>query len=730
MKNVITTATLALSACLNVCAQQQEISIADLYEDWSVYPALPEVLESTPSGESYTVISEDGKRIEQYQYSTGKKEATLVDLNSVKGEKKIDEISGYELSSTGDFLLIWGNETPIYRHSFTADHYVIDIAHNSIFPLSEGGSEQKATFAPNGFVISYVKDNDLYLFKLKYRSTSKVTTDGVRNKVINGMPDWVCEEEFAQSKAYAWSADSRQIAYIKYVEEGVSEFSFPVYAASFPRHDNAELYPQQYTYKYPKAGEANSKVSVHVYDLDSRTTKDIDLGKGDYYIPRIVWTGMPDQLAVLKLNRRQDKLEVISANSRSTVTSTILTEQDDKFVDEPAYNKLTFLNGGAEFVILSERDGWSHLYLYESNGTLKKKLTDGDFDVTDFYGADEQGETLFYQAAKRTPMEREVYAINLKKNVTTAIMATRGTNEASFSANCHFFIGSHSSAASVPTYTVRNGKGAPLRTIEDNKGLANFLTSRFVAPKEFITVPGADGTPLNAWVMKPKGFDPAKKYPLLMVQYSGPNSQEVLDRWEIGWEQTLAARGYIVACVDPRGTGARGADFRKCTYLNLGKLESDDQIAAARHFATLPYVDGSRIGILGWSYGGFMSSLCLCKSNVFKAGIAVAPVINWRFYDSIYTERYMRTPAENAEGYDSNSPLSLAASLSGSYLIIAGTADDNVHCQNQMEMVDALVQAGKQFQMFTYPNRNHSIYGGNVRSHLYNMKLNFILSNL
>lgn len=723
---LLATATVAGTAQ----AQLQEIGIADLYEDWSLFPERPDALKSTPDGDSYTLISSDGERIEQYRFATGSKERTLVDLGTVKGEKKPDEISGYELSAGGEFILVWNNVSPIYRRSYKADHYVVDVAHNTIEPLSEDGGEQEAAFAPNGYSISYVRGNDIHLFKLKYRSTSDVTTDGEANRIINGIPDWVYEEEFSTSRSYAWSPDSKQIAYIRYDETEVPEFTLPVFAASHPRNDDAALYPKQYTYKYPKAGEKNSKVSVRIFDTESRTTKEVELGRGDFYIPRIVWTGQPDQLAVMKLNRLQNKMELIGVNSRSTVSSVIMTETDERYVDEDTYNSLRFIRGGTEFVVVSERDGWRHLYLYETNGTMKKRLTEGAFDVTRFYGVDEAGGTLFYQAAKRTPMEREVYSTDLRRGTTTAVASQTGTNDATFSANHKFFVLKHSSTTAAPSYSVCDGKGKTLRTILDNKSLADKLKAHFVSPKEFITVPGADGTPLNAWIIKPRDFSPTTQYPLLMVQYSGPNSQEVLNQWDIGWEQTLASRGYLVACVDPRGTGCRGAEFRKCTYMQMGRLESDDQIAAARHFASLPYVDGSRIGIWGWSYGGFMSSLCLCKSDAFKVGIAVAPVTNWRFYDSVYTERFMRTPAENASGYDDNSPLTHAANLTGNYFIIAGTADDNVHCQNQMEMVDALVQAGKQFKMFTYPNRNHSIYGGKVRSHLYNMKLNFLTENL
>lgn len=711
-------------------AAQQEITVDALQSNPELYPASPADLKPMADGENYSLISDDGTKIESFSYATGKKLTTILDLQTVKGDKKITEIDGYEVSSTADYVLVWGNKNRIYRRSYTADHYILDVAHNTLIPLSSDGQEQEAAFSPNGFMVSYVKDNDLYIFKLRYQTSSQVTTDGARNKIINGIPDWVNEEEFTTSRSYAWSPDSKILAFIKYDETNVPEYSFPVYSASAPKHADCTPYPGSYTYKYPKAGETNSKVSVHVYDLDTRVTKQVDLGKEDFYIPRLAWTGQENQLAVFKLNRLQNRMDVIGVNAKSLVTTTLLTERDKSYVDEPAYIKLSFINDGKEFVTISERDGWSHLYLYGINGDLKKQLTKGDFDVTDLYGYDPNTQTLFYQAAARTPMQREVYALNMKKGVTTAVAQAAGTNSADFSDGCRYFVLRHSSATEPPVYTVCDGKGKKLRTVEDNAALKSNLKNFTLFSKEFIQIPGADGTMLNGWIVKPRDFDESRRYPVLMTQYSGPNSQEVLDEWSLDWEQSLAYRGYIVLCVDPRGTGARGADFRKCTYQQLGKYESDDQIAVAKHMAQQPYVDSKRIGIWGWSFGGFMASLCMCKSDVFAAGIAVAPVINWRFYDTVYTERYQRKPDQNGDGYDNNSPLSFAQNLSGKYFIIAGTADDNVHYQNQMEMVDALVQAGKQFRMFSYPNRNHSIYGGNVRSHLYNMMLDYLQKEL
>ncbi len=733
LSKLFTSLALATIVCTNTIAQSQkpEVSISDLYTYWTFYPEYPDELHSMQDGNSYTLLSYDRTQIEQFNYADGKKIATLFDLSEAKGDHNLKTISGYEISSTGDYFIVWGNTKSIYRRSYKADHYIYDVYHKTLTPLTKDGAEQEATFSPNGSMISYVKDNNLYVYKLRYQTSSAVTKDGEFNKIINAIPDWVYEEEFSIKRSYEWSTDSKKIAFVRFDESNVKEFNFPLYKASYPTMSDYALYPGLYTYKYPKAGEENSKISVLIYDIDQRTTKSFDLGKEECYVPRLAWTGQQDQLAVFKLNRLQNKMEVLGVNANSMVSTQLLLDRNKRFIDEPAYLKLTFIHGGEDFLTLSEEDGWNHLYLYGINGVLKAKITDGDFDVTDLYGINEETNTVYFQAAKRDALQREIYAYNIKTKKTTTIASARGTNNAEFSNGCKYFVLSNSSTETVPVYTLCDAKGKTLRTIEDNANLKNLVSTRDFAYKQFTTFKAADGTTdLNAWILRPSNFDESQKYPVLMTQYSGPNSQEVTDSWEVGWEQTLASRGYIVVCVDPRGTAARGEEFRKCTYLQLGKYESDDQIAAAKQIAELPYVDASRIGIWGWSFGGFMSTSCLCKSDIFKMGIAVAPVINWRFYDTVYTERYMRKPEQNGNGYDDNSPLSMARNLKGNYLVIAGTADDNVHCQNQYEMVDALVQAGIQFDMFTYPNRNHGIYGGRARTHLYTMMLNYVLKNL
>ena len=705
-----------LALLSSVCLAQQSVSIDDIYTEWLFWPDTPDDISSLPDGEHYSVLSENKRTIVVSDYRTGKENTILFDLDKARGECNLDYIEGYKISPTAEYILFYGNIQRVYRRSFTADHYIYDISHNSILKLSAEGAEQEADFAPNGYMISYIKGGNIKIYKLKYQSTSAVTTDGLRNQVINGLPDWVNEEEFSTSRSYAWSPDSRYLAYVRYDESRVKEYFFPLFDT---------LYPENYTFKYPKAGEQNSAVSVKIYDVNSRTTKDIDLEIKDHYIPRICWTGQPDQLAVFKLNRLQNKLDLLAVNAKSTVVTPLYSERSKRYIEEPTYTSTTFIHDGQDFIVLSEQDGWSHLYLYGANGVLKQKLTDGNFDVTKIYGVNEQTNTLYYQAAKNSPLRREIYSVNLKTFKTADVATRPGTNDAQFSVGCKYILSNYSSVNTPNQVSFADASGKPLRTYADNT-LSVVMSGRKFSPKEFFTFTTSDGTSLNGWIVKPSDFSQDKKYPVLMVQYSGPNSQEVLDEWGIGWEQTLVANGVIVACVDPRGTGCRGEDFRKCTYLNLGKYECSDQIEAAEYLGSFPYVDKSQIGIWGWSFGGFVSSYCVCKSSAFKFGIAVAPVVDWRFYDTVYSERYMSTPELNPQGY-ANCPLSAASNLQADLLLVHGTADDNVHFQNQMAMTDALVDADKNFEMLVYPNRNHSIVGGNARAHVYKQMLRYVL---
>lgn len=720
---------IALLSTTIAVAQNKNVTIDDICTNYTFYEKVPEQVKSSTDGIHFTKTTDDTK-IEQFEYATGAKTATLIDLSEIK-DCPIEWIDSYQISNDGMRILIRTNTEQVYRRSFTAEYYIYDVKYKSLEPISEHKPQQMAELSPNGQMVAFVFENDIYIKKLAYNSESAVTTDGKINKIINGIPDWVYEEEFSFNKAFEWSNDSQELAYIRFDETNVKEYSFPLYKASYPEYTDNATYPGQYTYKYPKAGQDNSTVSVNVFNVRERTTKTMNVGDDkNIYIPRIKWTLDAGKLAIVKMNRRQNQLDILVANTASTVCNTLFTDRNKCYIEEVALNNIIFLPNGKNFVYLSEKDGYSHIYLYSMNGALVRQLTKGSYDVINILGYNEKYNTLFYQAAKKLPTQREIYSISLDGKTDLCLTKRAGTNNAIFSNGCKYFINNYSDTKTPLISTICDSKGNTLRTIEDNKELVAKIKYYNIEPKEFISFTTNDGVELNGWIIKPQNFDTSKQYPVLMVQYSGPNSQEVLDRWDIGWEQTLASQGYVVACFDPRGTGARGESFRKCTYQKLGKYESDDQISAANYLAALPYIDANRIGIWGWSFGGFMSSLCMCKSDVFKMGIAVAPVINWRYYDTIYTERYMRTPSENPSGYDDNSPIYHADNLSGRLFLIHGSADDNVHYQNQMEFVDKLVNSGKQFDMFTYPNRNHSIYGGPVRQHLYTMMLNYVKTNL
>lgn len=682
----------------------------------------------------YLMLSPDYKQIIKVKHDTRKTVATVFDVATCRmddGLEPLSAIENYTISGSETHMLIGTNVEPIYRRSYTADYYIYDIKYNALSKLSDEGGEECATISPDGTMVAYVKDNNIYIKKLRYNTTLQITDDGEINKILNGKPDWVYEEEFAMRMAMSWSPDSKELAFMRFDETEVKEYSFPVYKGSYPTYPDNALYPDTYKFKYPKAGEKNSTVGVHVYNVGNKTTKTMQVGnEKEFYVPRIVWTPNAQELAVVKLNRRQNQLDLILCNTASTVGTSIYTDKNSRYIEEISFSSFEFLPDGKRFICVSEADGFAHIYLYGTNGVKLAQLTKGQWDVTAVYGMDSKSQFIYYQAAAVSPMEREIYATRLTDRTTTKLSQRTGTNDAIFSNSCNYYINTFSSADTPPYVTTCNRTGKELNVIVDNQNLKDVMAEYSLHSKEFFTFSTSLGTTLNGWMIKPKDFDPQKQYPVVMVQYSGPGSQEVLNSWELGWEQILAERGYVVACVDPRGTGARGEEFKKCTYLQLGKYESDDQIEAAKYLGSLSYIDAKRIAIWGWSFGGFNTSLCLCKSDVFKVGIAIAPVTNWRLYDTIYTERFMRTPDDNASGYDDNSPITLAANLRGRLFLIHGTADDNVHYQNQMEFVNELIMNHKQFDMFTYPNRNHSIYGGPVRSHLYNMLLNYLKNNL
>ncbi len=711
-------------------AQKQNITIDHLtlsneLREQHIYPTTP-----LNDGESYAVL--ENNEINIYNYRTGKKDGTLLDLTKIR-DCEVEDIYGYEFSDNEQKILLYTNAESIYRYSFVADYYVFDPHYNELKRVCTDGKIRNAIISPDGQMVAFVKDNNIYIKKLRYDSTSAITDDGKINEIVNGAPDWVYEEEFSMIEAMAWSPDSKQLAYLKFDETEVPEYSFPLYKASYPQYDEYAKYPGTYTYKYPKAGEKNSKVSVKVYNIETRKTKTMDTGDAtDTYIPRIKWTYTDGQLAIMRMNRRQNTFDLLLANTASTICNCILTDKDKAYIDESVLDNCVFLPDNKHFIYVGEEDGWNHIYLYATNGILQRKLTNGDWDVTRILGFNSQTKTLFYQAARTSPMNRDIYSVTLDGKIEKRLSSGNGTTNATFSIECRYFEKKYSDANTPSTYSIcETASGKTLRTINDNSVLKQRLQKNYnYHPKEFFTFKNESDIELNGWIIKPSNFNSGTQYPVVMTQYSGPGSQEVLNEWRIGWEQSLASEGYVVVCVDGRGTGCRGRDFKKCTYQHLGKYESDDQIAVAKYLATLPFVDKSRIGIWGWSFGGFMSSLCLCRSDMFKVGIAVAPVTSWRFYDTIYTERFMRTPEENISGYKEYNPLSLAENLSGRLFMIHGTADDNVHMQNQMEFADALIRAGIQFDMFTYPNKDHNIYGGTTRHHLYTMMLNYIKRNL
>lgn len=712
----------------DISAQKKQVELDDFITRGTFRAKGVQGLRPMKDGNHYTVS--DGSRIVKYAYATGQEVGVVVDMENLKNSP-IKNFVDYEFSTDETKVLVYVNTENIYRHSFRADYYVIDVVRREIEPLSDAGKQQEPAFSPDGHNVAYVRNNNIFIKKLRFNTESAITTDGKFNEIINGIPDWVYEEEFSFTRAFEWSPDNEELAYIKFNESEVKEFSIQLYKASFPVYEDYSLYPGNYNYKYPKAGEANSKVSVHVFNLRNRTTKRMDVGDlADAYIPRIRFTQAADQLGVVKLNRRQNQLDLYIVNPSSGVGRVIFTDRNERFIDESVLDNFHFLPDGKHFVYVGEFDGYNHIHLFGMDGRKIRQVTKGNWDITDFYGYDAKNRMFYFQAAATSPLKREVYSIRLDGTKQTRLTPNEGVNKANFSSNFGFFINHYSNASTPNRVAVFNTTGKQLRIIEDNSDLIKRLGDYELSKREFFSFTTSEGITLNGWMIKPLGFNAQTKYPVLMTQYSGPNSQRVLDQWEMGWDQFLASKGYLIVCVDGRGTGARGEEFRKSTYMKLGKLESDDQIETARYLGGLSFVDSNRIGIWGWSYGGYMTAICLSRSNLFKVGIAVAPVTNWRFYDTAYTERFMRQPRENASGYDNNSPINMTNDLHGRLFLIHGSADDNVHMQNVMEYADKLIQSGKQFDMFIYPNRDHSIMGGNSRSHLYNMMFNYLERNL
>ena len=687
-------------------------------------------------GETYGQMSADGKRVESYSFRTGQQVAVLFDVATARGAK-LDQVDDYIMSPDGRRMLIQTQTKPIYRHSFTAVYYIYDIRNNKLEPLSDGGPQQTPVFSPDGNQIAFVRDNNIFLVKLLFdNAESQVTKDGKRNEIINGIPDWVYEEEFSTNSSMVFSADSKQIVWIRYDERAVKQYSMQLFKGLAPERKEFAEYPGAYTYKYPVPGQVNSQVSVWSYDIQSRQTRQIDVPlDADGYIPRIKATNDPAKIAVFTMNRHQDKLRIYMANPLSTVCQLAIEDQVDKYIKEEVLEDVQITD--KHILLPSERDGYNHLYLYNLNGQLQRQIVTDKYEVTSVYGFDEQTGDTYFAANPNGPMEQQVMVAhaNGKMEVLTP---KAGMNKAIFSQNFKYFINSWSDIDHPVQYTLCQKNGKTMLTLIDNQKLLQKLAGYELGTKAFFSFTTSEGVQLNGWMVKPADYDASKKYPVIMYQYGGPGSQQVLNQWGIGMngngailEQYLCQEGYICVCVDNRGTGGRGADFEKCTYLRLGELEARDQVETALWLGQQSYVDKDRIGIWGWSYGGWNTLMSMSEGRpVFRAGVAIAPPTNWRFYDTVYTERYMRTPQENQQGYDEVNPIARAAQLHGALLLCHGLADDNVHYQNTAEYVEALVQADKDFRQLVYTNRNHSIFGGNTRNHLFRQAIDHFNANL
>lgn len=684
--------------------------------------------------DTYARISDDGKRVDCYSFKTGKLLRNLFDVSNTMG-KKIDSFDGYILSPDGTRMLIQTKTKSIYRRSFTAVYYLYNIASRKLEPLSDGGPQQVPVWSKDGLQVAFVREGNIYLVKLLYDNAEvQVTKDGKFNEVINGLPDWVNEEEFGFNRALTFNADGTMICWLRYDEKDVKTYSLQMYKGMKPEKQENTVYPGFYSYKYPKAGEDNSKVTAWSYDIKSHRISKLQVPlDADGYMPRIKATDDASKVVVYTMNRHQDELCLYSVNPRSTVAQLIVKEHVEKYVKEEAMEAVTFI--GNNVLLPSDRSGFMKLYIYSMNGQLHRTIG-GDYDITAVYGYDAKTGDVYYQAAALGPSDRQVYVAH-KNGKTVRLSDKKGWNTALFSGDYQYFVNTWSDYNTPYVVTTRDNNGRVISTLQDNADLKAKVAESGFAKREPFSFTTSEGVQLNGWILKPLNFDASKRYPVIMHQYSGPGSQQVTDSWSAGsmgqggaFDSYLAQQGFIVVSVDGRGTGGRGADFEKCTYLKIGDLESKDQVEAALYLGSLPFVDKDRIGIWGWSYGGFNTLMSMSEGRgVFRAGVTIAPPTSWRFYDSIYTERYMRTPKENPDGYDVN-PIVRAQKLHGALLLCHGTADDNVHPQNSYEYAEALVQADKDFRELYYTNRNHSIYGGNTRNHLLRQVANFFVTEL
>ena len=715
--------------------EKKNLELADIYERPTF--ATKRVVGMNPMKDGNTYATLEKGKLNIYNYKTGKKVNTLFDMRELilPGDSVATPLySTYILSDDESKVLFMNNYNPIYRHSYTADFYVYDINNKVLSPLSENGSQRLATFSPDATKVAFMRDNNLFIKDLKTNEELQFTHDGKWNHIINGAPDWVYEEEFGFAQGFYWSPDSKKIAFYRFDESDVKEYNMQMFNG---------LYPEDYKFKYPKAGEDNSIVEIFVYDLETGNTTKMNTGEEtDIYFPRIKWTEDANVLAIQRLNRHQNHLEILAADATTGQTTVFYDETNPYYID--VTDNWTFLEDGKRFLMTSEKDGYNHIYLYMMDGTPVKQLTSGDWEVTQVYGFD--GKEVYFQAAKNSSVERQIYAVNLKGEMRTLINKV-GVNNARFSSNFKYLININSTVDQPYQYVLFDNKGKQVRVLEDNQEFAERMKEYNLAKKELVTITDPafvlpDGTQLEmeTWRILPPDFDPNKKYPVLIYVYGGPGHQTVMNSWnhsDYDWMQILAQNGIICVSINNRGGGARGQEFKKMTYQQLGKYETEDMITLAKYMASQPYVNPEKIAIYGWSYGGFMATSGITKgADYISTAVAVAPVTNWRYYDNIYTERFMRTPQENPSGYDDNSPINFVENLKGNYLLCHGSGDDNVHYQNAMELIKALVSEGKQFDLMVYPNKNHSIYGQyeqdglDVRMHLFEKINNFLFENL
>lgn len=726
----------------------KQITLEDIWAKGTFSPRGIQSIESMKDGEHYCVLTRSG--IEKYAYKTGEKVTTICAFNGPEMSKKakpLPPIEGYTFSADEQKILLSSGFEPIYRHSGVSDYYIYDVANGQFTKISNGGKQRLTTLSPDGTKVAFVRDNNLFYMDLESQTEHQITTDGKMNAIINGTTDWVYEEEFSITQGFYWSPDSKRIAYYRFDESKVKEFTMQMWG---------ELYPDNYTYKYPKAGEDNSVVDIYIYSLGDNRSMRLNTGsENDQYLPRMQWTQDPNTLAFMRMNRLQNKMELLLADASTGKIKTLYTEEDKAYVEVPETWK--FLADGKSFLITSEKDGFNHIYLYGMDGQLIRQITSGNYDVVDICGIDEKNQKIYYRSHESGAINTDLYVIDFKAKKKVCMnhplegevarivkefpsqhldngKMLLGSYSANFSEGCKYYISIFSDANTAPVYTLHDAKGKLIKVLQDNESLQQRLAAYGREQKEFGTLKTSEGVELNYYIIKPANFDENKQYPLFFYVYGGPGNQQVTNSYgwsDYNWFRMLAQKGYVVACFDGRGTGGRGADWKKMTYRNLGHYECIDAIEVAKWFGKKPWIDENRIGIFGWSFGGYLSSLCILKGNdVFKSAIAVAPVTTWRYYDNIYTERFLQRPQENPAGYDDNSPINYANMLKGNYLLVHGTGDDNVHFQNALDLVTALEKADKQFEFRVYPNKNHSIYGGNTRLNLYKLMTDFIMRKL